>query len=121
MADSEHDQMMENRRVLTKKVDTAGWGIFFLWIGIAWLAKVGWGVGLLGVGLITLGGQAARQYSGLSVEATGLVVGILFVVGGVWKLLHLNEATIPGDLAPILCVVVGGVLLVAALLPKPKE
>jgi len=121
MANSEHDKTMENRRILPKKVDTAGWGIFFIWIGIAWLAKVDWGVGLFGVGIIMLGGQAVRRYSGLPVEAPGLVVGIFLVVGGAWKLLQLNEATIPGGLAPILCVAVGVVLLVFALLTRQKH
>jgi hypothetical protein len=42
--------------------------MFFLWAGIALVAGLGWGVGLLGVGLITLGGQAVRRYLGLALE-----------------------------------------------------
>lgn len=45
-----------------RKLDAVGWGLFFIWIGIAVLADVGWGVGLIGVGLIILGGLVAREY-----------------------------------------------------------
>ncbi len=50
------------RNKLHRKLDAAGWGLFFIWIGIAVLADVGWGVALIGVGAIILGGLAAREY-----------------------------------------------------------
>jgi len=75
MAESDHDQRVANRRGLTKKLEAAGWGLFFIWIGIALLADVGWGVGLLGVGIIILGAQVSRRYLAL--------VPILCIVAGV--------------------------------------
>lgn len=122
MAESEHSQTGENTRVLVKKLEAVGWGVFFIWIGIAFLAHVGWGVGLLGVGVITLGTQAARKYFGLPVERFGLVIGIVFTLWGVWELLNirLGEAPIPGGLLPILFIVVGLVLVVSAFLRKPR-
>lgn len=59
---------MASRETLLKKLDAAAWGLFFIWIGVALLTNVGWGVGLLGVGIITLAGQAARKSLGLEVE-----------------------------------------------------
>jgi hypothetical protein len=50
------------KKNLDRKLDAVGWGLFFIWIGIAILADVGWGVGLMGVGLIILGGLVAREY-----------------------------------------------------------
>jgi hypothetical protein len=50
------------RKKLDRKLDTVGWGLFFIWIGVAVLADVGWGVGLIGVGLIILGVLVAREY-----------------------------------------------------------
>jgi hypothetical protein len=50
------------RKKLRRKLDEIGWGLFFIWIGIAFLADVGWGVGLIGVGTIILGGLVAREY-----------------------------------------------------------
>ncbi len=55
--------VMEHGRFLIKKLDAIGWGLFFIWKGAALIADVGWGVGLLGVGIITLGAQAARKTS----------------------------------------------------------
>ena len=122
MAHSEHDSTPEIKRTLAKKLDAVGWGLFLIWIGIAFLANVGWGVGLLGVGVIALGAQVARKYLGLPTDRFGLVFGIVFVVWGAWELLNiqLGETPIPGSLFPILFVVVGLVLVVAAL-RKPRQ
>lgn len=50
------------RKKRGRKLDAVGWGLFFIWMGIAVLADVGLGVGFLGVGLIILGGVVAREY-----------------------------------------------------------
>ena len=50
------------RKKLYRKLDSIGWGLFFIWIGIAVLANVGWGIGLIGTGVIILGKLAAREY-----------------------------------------------------------
>lgn len=50
------------RKEVERKLDALGWGLFFIWIGVAILADVGWGMGLIGVGLIILGALAAREY-----------------------------------------------------------
>jgi hypothetical protein len=103
------------KHFLVQKLDAAGWGLFFVWVGIALLAHVGWGIGLLGVGLIMLGAQAARKYLGLPVEGFWAVVAIVFAVSGVWELF---EPMIPGGLWPIISIAVGMVLLVFAVLRK---
>ncbi len=116
MAESEHDQKVANRHALTKKLEAAVWGLFFIWIGIALLADVGWGVGLLGVGVIILGAQVSRRYLALKPEGFWVVVGFLFVVGGVWELFHVQLA-----LVPILCIVAGIALLASALRGGPRD
>lgn len=123
MAESGHDQMGENTRTLLKKLDAVGWGLFFIWMGIAFLADVGWGVGLLGVGVIALGAQVARKYFGLPIERFWLMIGIVFAVWGVWELLNiqLSKPPIPGTLLPILLIVAGIVLVASALLRKPRH
>jgi hypothetical protein len=50
------------RKGLGRKLDAVGWGLFFIWMGIAIHADVGWGVGFLGVGLIILGTRVAGEY-----------------------------------------------------------
>lgn len=110
MAGRDKDQMAENRRALNRKLEAAGWGLFFIWTGIAFLGDVGWGAGLLGVGILTLGIQAARKYFDLKLEGFWVAVGILFVMGGVWKLFNIQLG-----LLPILCIFAGSVLLVSML------
>jgi len=114
MEQNNHDQKFTNRQVLHKKLDAAGWGLFFIWIGIALFAHVGWGAGLLGVGIIILGTQVTRNYFGLKLEGFWVVAGSLFVLGGVWELFN-----VPHDLMPILCIVAGVTLLVSVLVGKP--
>jgi hypothetical protein len=98
-------------------------GPFFIWIGIAFLAHVGWGVGLLGVGVIALGAQATRKYLGLPADRFGLAVGIIFAVWGVCVLLkiRLDETPIHGSLFPIAFIVMGIVLFISALQRKRPQ
>jgi hypothetical protein len=49
------------RKKLDRKLDAVGWGLFFIWIGVAILTDVGWGVGLIGVGVIIIGALVARE------------------------------------------------------------
>jgi hypothetical protein len=95
---------------IPRRLDAGTWGLFFVWVGIALAAELGWGIGLLGVGLITLAGQAARKYFGSGVEGFWLVVGILFVVGGVWEVLDVRFSA-----APMVLIIAGIALLVSAM------
>jgi hypothetical protein len=52
--------MTEGKRELAMKLDAGGWGLFFIWIGIAVLTSLGWGATLFGIGVITLAGQMVR-------------------------------------------------------------
>ncbi|MHC4712532.1 MAG: hypothetical protein ACYTAN_04575 [Planctomycetota bacterium] len=71
---------------LERMSDAVGWGLFFIWVGIAVLAKLPVGVALLGVGVITLGVQGARKYFKLKLEIFWVIVGTVFAVAGLWKL-----------------------------------
>jgi hypothetical protein len=90
------------------RLDAAGWGLFFIWVGVSLLLDLGWGVGLIGVAVITLLGQSARRYYGLAIERFWVVVGVLFLLGGFWELYQVQV-----DLAPILLIIVGGALLLS--------
>jgi hypothetical protein len=121
---TEPDRSVQNRRFPAGNLDTAVWGLLFIWVGFAVLANVGWGVGLLGVGVIGLVAQAVRAtYFGLPAEGIGLVVAILFVVAGVWELLktYLGQAPISAGLMPIPSIVVGLVLVVAAFSRNARD
>ena len=103
---------------LARKLDAVGWGLFFIWVGIAFMAHLGLGVGLLGVGIITLAGQIARQALSLKLEGSWIVVGLLFVVAGLWSVLEARVA-----LVPILLILVGLAWIISAVWRKstPKE
>lgn len=94
---------------LDRRIDATGWGLFLVWVGVALLAHVGWGVGLLGAALITLGAQAWRSRRGLEVDRFALVIGTLLAVSGVANLLDRRI-----DLLPVVLILAGAALLASA-------
>jgi hypothetical protein len=60
---NDHQELQTaQKKKMHRQLDAIGWGLFFIWIGIAVLVNVGWGIGLIGVGLIILGKMLAREY-----------------------------------------------------------
>ncbi|MDH3254839.1 MAG: hypothetical protein OEM62_07610 [Acidobacteriota bacterium] len=93
---TEEDNGGSGRKVgIAKTLESLGWALFFIWVGMALLLDVGWGVGLLGVGVITLLGQAARKYFGLQLEGFWALVGLFFIMGGVWELFEIAVPLLP--------------------------
>jgi hypothetical protein len=99
-----------NAATIARRVDAAGWGLFFIWVGVALLAHLGWGVGLLGVGAITVAVQLVRKQLGLAAEPFWVVVGVLFVIGGAAEFVHVQF-----NLLPVVLILGGFALLVSAL------
>jgi len=63
MSETNNYQEQKNiRQRMHRQIDAIGWGVFFIWVGIAVLADLGWGVGMIGIGMIILGGFAARAH-----------------------------------------------------------
>ena len=89
-----------------KKLNAIAWGLLFLWVGIAWLAGIGWGLGLLVTGFIILGAQAARRHLAVGAEGFWVAIGILFVLSGVWQSFNVRVG-----LVPIVCLLAGIALL----------
>ena len=98
------------------KLDVFAWSFFFIWIGIALLSNLGWGIGLLGVGIIILGKQATRKYMAFGFEIFEVICGVLFVLGGVWELLSVRVS-----LVPVVCIAAGVALLLSALFGKATD
>jgi hypothetical protein len=99
-----------NQFVVARRLDAAGWGLFFVWVGFALIANLGWGVALLGVGVITLGGQLARKQFGVRFEPFWVAVGFLFAVSGVWEIFNFRIRLIP-----IVLIIAGAALLLSAM------
>lgn len=98
------------RSTVAGRIDSAGWGLFCLWIGIAFLLDVGWGIGLLGVGILTLAMQVVRRGFGLECKGFWLVAGGAIALAAVWEL-----AATDVSLGPILFIALGISVLVWAL------
>ncbi len=93
---------------LANKLGGVGWALFFIWIGVALLLNLATGVTLLGIGVITLGIQLVRRSQALSLEIFWVVVGVLFLLAGIWAL---SGTELP--LLPILLIVAGAVGLIS--------
>jgi sterol desaturase/sphingolipid hydroxylase (fatty acid hydroxylase superfamily) len=102
------DKMSEfmDRQDRASAFDAVGWALFFIWVGIAWLLELGFGWGLLGIGLLTLGMQGARRLFNVGVEGFWVVIGLGFFVAGFWELWNIDV-----PLAPIILIAVGVALL----------
>lgn len=120
MNENQSGQLAAEARPLLHKIDAVGWGIFLIWIGVAFLADMSWGAGLIGVGVIVLGGQAARKFFQLPVEWYSLALGGIFTVWGVMESLRLQfgGGELSGGLLPVLFIVAGIALVVSALRRK---
>jgi hypothetical protein len=103
-ADQDREVKDAGQSALASKLGGAGWALFFIWIGVALLLNVGTGVTLLGIGAITLGMQLVRRSQALDLEVFWVVVGLLFVLAGIWAL---SGTELP--LLPILLIVAGAV------------
>lgn len=104
---------MEKQEV-GRKLTAAGWALFFIWVAAVLLAEFDAGVGLLGVGIITLGVQVARKCHELSLEGFWLAVGCLFLLGGICDLLAVKL-----PILPIVLILAGLVILASILKGKP--
>lgn len=87
---------------LSEKLDAIGWGLFLVWVGIAFLADVGWGWGLLGIAVIILGEAVLRWHLGLKVGGFWVACGLLFLLGGLWEIFE-----VPWPLVPVLIILCG--------------
>jgi len=98
---------------LADKLVGVKWGLFFIWLGLVLLLKLGAGLGLLGIGVIALGVQVSRKHVKLPLEWFWIIVGLLFTLVGFWDLF---ETTLP--LVAVLLIVAGLTLLIFALQGK---
>jgi hypothetical protein len=91
---------------VARTIEAVAWGLFFIWVGIALTIGVEKAIGLLVIGIITLGGQAARRFYDLKLEGFWVIVGCCFIVGGLWEFFSPELA-----LVPILLIIAGLVLI----------
>ncbi len=116
MTSAQFDMNAEPQPGRSAKLETAVWGLFFIWVGVCLLADFSWAVFFFGTGVLMLGSQALRRYVGLRVDRFSLAMGTCFVVvGGIRGLgWHIGEVTMPAWFVPALFIGVGIAFVVAA-------
>jgi len=122
MNDSGGNRVATPGQVPATLIESAGWGVFFIWIGIALLAGVGWGAAILGVGCIMVGVQIARRMFALKVDRVGLVIGLCLAAGGLvrWLGIPLDHAPLPAWIVPALFVALGIAIFASAWMRARK-
>ena len=98
-----------------KQMNTLGWALFFLWLGIALFMKFKLSTSLIGIGVIILGLQIARRIYNLKVEVFWIVVGACLLVFNLFKI---PEVDLP--VIPILLIIFGAYFLVSVFKKSKK-
>lgn len=99
----------EESRHLSRQLESAAWGLFFVWMGIAWFSGIGWYWGMIGVGVIFLGEAIIQGARNLRVSGMAVLFGLLFLTGGIW-----GVASAPFALLPVLFVLFGVAMVARA-------
>lgn len=96
---------------LGDRVDTLGWGLLFVVVGvISLIPAMPDGAWLIGAGLVILIFGGGRALLGLPIRGTAVVVGIVALSAGVFTVLRLDEA-----IGPVVLVVLGLSVIVGSL------
>ena len=101
---------------LGKKLDAVSWSLFFIWMGIVMITRAETAVAFLGIGVIILGGQAARSYFQLKIDKFWIIVGVLFFAGSLWDILNLNA-----PFGAVVLILIGAAILVSTFRKKGPE
>jgi len=106
------ESLHPDKKMVADRLEALGWGLFFIWLGAALWFDFGLAIGLLGVGLITLGIQFARKNYGIPVESFWVGIGSIFLIGGAWQLLSIKL-----PLLPVLLILAGVLLILSKFRP----
>lgn len=104
---------MDQQQALNRRLESIGWGAFFVWWGVTELFKsLPEGIGAVGIGLILLGLNAARSHYGIQTSGFTTTLGILALVLGGLELTEL-VLDLPFELPVfgILLIVLGMIIL----------
>ena len=88
----------ERQAVLNKRLEDAGWGLFFIMIGILWLvpdAVVPQATWIIGAGLIMLGVNLFRSLYGIPMNGFSTTLGVLALGAGAASLAGIHLPVVP--------------------------
>ncbi len=99
-----------------ERVDTIGWGVLFLAIGVvSLLPAMPDGSWLVAAGLVMLGASAARAWMRLPVHGATVVAGVVTLTAGIFTVAGLTT-----EVGPLVLIVLGLTLMVGALSHSPR-
>ncbi len=114
---------MNTTNTLYRNLDAIAWGALFIWWGIIELVKtLPNGTGLIGIGLILLGLNAARYFNKLPISGFTTVCGILALVWGGLELVGVL-VSLPFEIPvfAILLIVLGVIILAPVLTGRRSQ
>jgi len=108
---------MDDARTQNRRYELITWGALFLWAGVRdLLPGLPVGTGLLGVGLILLGVNAARRLHNVPVNAVSTTLGVMVsLLGFVVLFLSLQGIPVTLPFFPVLLVLIGVIFLVQSV------
>jgi len=112
---TDQTQTVPENTDLDRRVDSGTMGVFLLLLGTGLLLGIGWGAGLIGVGIILLVEQAVRRHLAVNFDWFWVGVGLVSVFCGISMLLGANFS-----LVPIIIMVIGVSLIASAAKGKQK-
>ena len=84
-----------------RRIDAAGWAIFFIWAGAALLTGIGWTWALVGTAAIILAVQAILFARGEPLDVFMVAVGAVLLCGSIADLSGLPWSFVPAALIVI--------------------
>ena len=105
---------LHSKSTVARSIDSAGWALFFMWVGIALLAGFSWTVSLIGTAAIILTAQAALFFRGERLDVFMGAVGVVLLIGAV-----ADVYGSPWTLFPALLIVIGIATLADTLRARP--
>jgi len=114
---------MKNHRAwnydLSRKINSAGWGIFLIFTGLIWLLtdfinRIEYY--LIGVGIIMVSVRVYKQFKNIRASETPLVIGLILIIYGLTGLFGSN----PSLLGAVI-LVIGLFILINSLRKREKD
>lgn len=99
-----------------RSIDSVGWALFFMWVGIAMLGSFSWTVSLIGTAVIMLGVQATLFFRRERLDIFMLAIGVVLLFGTITDMYGLPWTLVPG-----LLILIGIMMLADTLRPHSGE
>lgn len=114
------ERAMRNRfaanSTFSRSVDSAGWALFFVWVGVALLADIGWRWSLIGTAIIVLGVQLVLSFRKQRMDVFMTAVGAVLLIGTIADMFGSAWSLVPAFL-----IVIGVVMLIDTVRGGPNE